>query len=294
MSYRVTPTGWLTTRMQIVRWPNLLLLAGTQGIAFYLADAWHASMWPYILLLIGMTCCAAAGGYVINDICDRIADAHNHERNVMATGLMHDQDAQRFYLWLVIAGALLSVLLATIWSLHMLWIYALMVISLWWYSKQLKHLPLAGNVAVSMFCSGAILVAWWPLPGTFPPPDDLVWLAVFAGLVTHCREVVKDLEDITGDRIAGSHTLPVIAGVQVTTVLAVLFHVIAIAAFILYWTSYKTDPGLLFTLMGILSAGLLAIAAILLVMAKGDKHRYHKVSLLIKIAMLTGACAIVL
>ena len=95
-------------------------------------------------------------------------------------------------------------------------------ISLYLYSLKLQHFPLIGNAIVSSLCAVVILI-----PHSFSYEiynfknfniinNLFVVYAIFCFLITFKREIIKDMEDIEGDRKIGSHTLPVVIGLRVT------------------------------------------------------------------------------
>jgi 4-hydroxybenzoate polyprenyltransferase len=103
---------------------------------------------------------------------------------------------------------------------------ACMVLLLFAYNRHLKGFPLVGNLAVSLLCGLAIYFPEFPSPlwNTLPA-------FVFAFLATFAREVVKDIEDIEGDRVAGLCTLPLVFSVNGSRKLA--FSLVAILLAIL-------------------------------------------------------------
>ena len=76
------------------------------------------------------------------------------------------------------------------------------------YNRRLKHIPLAGNLAVSLLCGLAFFFGGFavgaPVPAAVP--------ALFATVYHLGREILKDAQDIPGDRIAPGMTLPLCWG----------------------------------------------------------------------------------
>jgi len=74
-------------------------------------------------------------------------------------------------------------------------------------------------------------------------PEAVVVLALLAGLSTFAREVIKDVEDVVGDREEGLHTLPVAIGERRSLWVATGSLVVAVDAVMLY-ACYEafTDP----------------------------------------------------
>ncbi|HXF62657.1 MAG TPA: UbiA family prenyltransferase [Caldilineaceae bacterium] len=156
--------------------------------------------------------CITAFGYVTNDLADVHEDALNKPDRPLPSGRVAVAHAQRLALMLAGGGLLMA---ATI-SAPALAVAALVLGLLQLYSRRLKATPGAGNLLIGLL-AGAALVAGgvsaagpdparlWPL---FPPALTL------ATFIT-AREVLKTLEDVSGDHAAGKSTLAVRYGPRV-------------------------------------------------------------------------------
>jgi len=84
------------------------------------------------------------------------------------------------------------------------------------YNRFLKALPLVGNFTVALLAT---------LPVFVPMKFSLI-LAFFAFMLTFSREIIKDIEDMEGDRSKNLKTLPLLVGVNLSLALVfiVLFH----------------------------------------------------------------------
>jgi geranylgeranylglycerol-phosphate geranylgeranyltransferase len=97
-----------------------------------------------------------------------------------------------------------------------------------WYAADLKSRPLVGNLAVS-FLSASIFLFGGALAGTEGLASNLP-LAVITFFAMLARELLKDAEDVTGDRIGGARTLPMTIGIRSTGWLALVATIIAAGA----------------------------------------------------------------
>lgn len=246
----------------------------------------------YLVWLVLMTVLSAAGGYIINDLMDREADQKNGRNNVLNSGNVSAQTARRSYLWSLIFGALFSVDLSK-WSLHFLWLYVVVILFLWLYSKYLKRLPLIGNLAVSTYCAGAVGILWSPAQPLHEMPKELMALTVFAFLVTLIREIVKDLEDMEGDKQVGDKTLPIEAGVSWSILLVILLHLVVIAGLFYPEVRPRIADIPVFSFW-VLTLILFFATPVYLAIKARERVSYHRISLLLKLAMLTGTLFIVL
>ena len=91
------------------------------------------------------------------------------------------------------------------------------------YARDLKTKCLIGNIAISFltglcFVFGGIAVDQITIS---------VYLGFFAFLMTMAREIVKDMEDMVGDKKEGATTLPILYGQRNSSIIASFFMIIA-------------------------------------------------------------------
>ncbi|WP_224269218.1 geranylgeranylglycerol-phosphate geranylgeranyltransferase [Haloprofundus salinisoli] len=153
---------------------------------------------------VAATACATAAGNAVNDYFDREIDRINRPDRAIPRGAVSPRGALAFSLLLflaaVVAAAALPVVAIAIAVTNLLALVA--------YTKLFKGLPGVGNAVVayltgSTFLFGAASVGW---------VSDAVVLFLLAAVATFTREVVKDVEDIDGDRKQGLRTLPIVVG----------------------------------------------------------------------------------
>ncbi|MGD0172272.1 MAG: UbiA family prenyltransferase [Halobacteriota archaeon] len=162
-----------------------------------------------------------AGGNVINDYFDVDIDRVNKPRRALPSGLITRRSALVYALTLLLFGAAASLLINPI----CFGLAALNAVLLVLYSWKLKRSVLVGNLLIgyltgSIFLFGGAAVYSFFIPGV---------LFVSAMLAITSREVVKDIEDLTGDRRAGASTLPIRYGVLGSLAAAALFMLAAVA-----------------------------------------------------------------
>jgi 4-hydroxybenzoate polyprenyltransferase len=274
--------------LKLIRLPNLLLLSLIQVLAGVRIGL---DVLPDLLCVAGMTSMATAAGYVINDLKDRHSDAINSKDNIFVSGHMTPGEGQRTYRILLVIGGLCALVLSWLWTPHFLWIYALISLLLWWYAIRLKGTPLAGNLLVSVLCATALIILWLPRSIDQPVPEILVQLTLFAFAVTFVRELVKDIEDVRGDAEAGYRTFAMTRSGVPARVLAVLITCATLIGFVslsIWENGFRT-----LALGSLTFAGLLA-AGVLIVWYRGNPRIYHRISLLLKVTMLTGALCLTL
>ncbi len=279
----------VSTYLALARWPNLLLLASIQLLAF---STTRAGSVEYIICIISMTACIAAAGYTINDIIDQKADLYNSRNNVLNAHTLTSRQATQFYGALIVLGFGFAGILGVQWSIHFLWIYPVTTFLLWAYSEYFKGTPMAGNLVVSIICGGAVLVVCYPAQDAVSVPDQILWLSAFAFVTTWIREIIKDLEDIPGDMKAGYRTLPIVSGVVVSKALGLFLIAVVLGGLFCskIMPSFDEYIALVFWIAVI---GILILAVYLILKARLPVD-YHRISTLLKIAMLFGALTLVI
>jgi geranylgeranylglycerol-phosphate geranylgeranyltransferase len=130
---------------------------------------------------------------------------------------------------LVFAGVLFTVAVAS--ALLLPWlavgIAVVNLLALVAYTKLFKGLPGVGNVVVAYLTGSTFLFGWAAVGGQ---PGEVAVLATLAALSTFAREVIKDVEDVVGDREEGLRTLPIAHGETPALALAVIVLAAAVLA----------------------------------------------------------------
>jgi len=147
-------------------------------------------------------------GYVINDICDQGADRMNRPHRALPSGAVTVKEA-----WMIAQGMLvvgLGVALAGGTKLFSYYVAVALVLML--YAKVLSSRLLVSNVVVAALCASVFLLPAWQKDA-----GVVDWAAVLAAitltfLFNLMREIVKDIEDVAGDRVLGRTTVPITFG----------------------------------------------------------------------------------
>lgn len=171
---------------------------------------------------VGATWLATAGGNAINDYFDREVDRINDPDRAIPRGAVSPREALAYSVALFAGATVLAVTLPVL----ALAIAAVNLLGLVTYTQYFKGLPGAGNALVaylggSTFLFGAAAVGD-PLAGAV--------LAVLAALSTFTREIIKDVEDVAGDREEGLRTLPIAVGERRALLLGAALLAVAVAA----------------------------------------------------------------
>lgn len=281
---------------QIIRWPNLLIVVLVQAILYRgFVHSSHSMLGPGdFSMLTVITMLIAASGYTINDYYDRRIDRINKPHRWIAGNVWSLKSVLTLYFILVALGLILTVLLAFRMSLLAFSvIYPIAIMGLWLYSFRLKCMPVAGNLWVSLFCAGVVVVIALPdliLGSSATIRPELWFYALFAFLSTWYREVVKDLEDIAGDREAGCGTFVVWYGTRAGKIMAIGLGLFLLGA-LFFWNRNQTNTSI--TLIILLLQGFV-IVSLALIWRALDNLYFHYASIIIKAVMLTGTLALLI
>ena len=301
--------------LQLLRVGNLTFVA----ILLYVMEKWVATPllqleqfgelmpWWILTLLIVSVVGIAAGGYVINDYFDVKIDRINRPDNLVVTRIISRDAAMNLFYGLTAVGVIAGTVVA--WWAHswtLLFTYVVIPGLLWFYSASYKRMFLVGNLVVA-FASAIVpllvaianadylhhlyqnALAYSPIVG-----ELYVWtggFAIFAFLLTWVREIVKDIEDIEGDREMECRTLPIVWGDKVAKIIATILLVV-IATLIVYilfavlpfsheWKSLPTR----YVVFGLIVP---ILCSIILLWAANSRTEYHRVQTIIKFAMFMG------
>ena len=166
----------------------------------------------YIILMAAFSAAlTASAGNVINDIYDKEPDKINHPDRPLATGIVSVKNAWAEYFILIFLAVLLSAFI----NQTAFTIVVLTSILLYLYSIRLKKVPLLGNITVAYFTGLAFVyggVAVNNVTDAFIP-------AIFAFMINLIRELIKDIEDIEGDKKVGLTSFPIKFGTKAAIIL---------------------------------------------------------------------------
>jgi 4-hydroxybenzoate polyprenyltransferase len=179
---------------------NLILVALSQlGLIFFLQFDYTPQPGDYttISALVMVTILVMAAGYLINDFYDFEADRVNKPDR---TEFSLENRSVFLWTYLIMNGIALvgSFLFLGGWSgaFVIACIYALFL-----YSRNLKKYPLAANLMIAFLCLAPFVLVWLNFDGL--QSGLFLFYAVLCFIITFAREMVKDMEDVEGDRLMG-------------------------------------------------------------------------------------------
>lgn len=193
----------------------------------------HNRLW---LAMLAMWCITAFG-YVSNDLTDRVEDQVNKPDRPLPTMLVTHRQALALAIALFGAALLVSSQLGWLPLLIALGVLALLLL----YNWRLKGTGGLGNgviagLAASALLPGVVAVQGWQ----WAPLLQVLPAALALALFILAREIVKTLEDVVGDQIAGKQTIALRIGVPATLRLLSLLTLLLLCTvgLLFAWWSY--------------------------------------------------------
>jgi len=294
---------WLNV-LKLIRWPNLVIVFITQWIVW--SRLINASLHPfdlssrlsflYLVLLSLSTVLVAAAGYIINDIYDVNIDLINKPTKVLVSKVMSIHQCYFFYYLFLCFGFALALYLGFVFQeLEFTLLFPLIAAFLHLYARFLKKTPLIGNIIISLFVAAVPFIPFLAdanLVIEYANPRVIQLLLLYGGLAflaNLARELVKDMQDIQGDKAYGAKTFPVRYGLQRSKQLLYLI-LFLLFIILISWTfikdiSFQTYSSIL---LGTIPLLIVCTALILTLPSLKKASDFGKWSLGIKVFMLFG------
>ena len=308
--------------LKLIRLPNLLIIAFTQymiricliqPILQLSGMELQMHQWEFALLVLA-TAFVSAGGYIINDYFDvRIDNINKPDEMVIDKGVKR-RIAMGAHAVLSSLGVAIGIFLA--WRSNILLsggvLFALSVIGLWFYSTTFKYKFLTGNIIISLLTAMVpFMIVLFEIPkaivaynaqliqqqekyGFAITTTILLWsaaYAVFAFALSMIREMIKDMEDIPGDKEYGCRTIPIVLGIKKAKMILYFFILLTMTG-VGYGQKFLREQlhdkySFLYFLILVQIPLLLLIFRVL---KAQDKKHFHSSSIQVKIIMLAGIC----
>ncbi len=302
--------------LKIIRPLNLLIMAATLLLVRYaiFEPVFRQNQldglmpWWQFLLLVAATLCIGAGGYVINDVLDIELDRVNKpEKQVIGQG-MAEVSGKNLHFNLTAAGLVFGVAFSYLSGNVFLGIlFVIIATALYYYSLKYKYLPAIGNLVVALLSALVVIIYWIfefyhlkDQPALFIEASRYFYqlnrlilaFAAFAFLVTLIREIVKDMQDITGDTRFGCLTLPIVLDIGKTRIIVLALEIVTIAG-LAWYQSVLFRTGYQVMAWALVITQLLLLYAFVLTIRAADKQAFGRLSTLMKLLMATGLLSLI-
>ncbi|MFT5778478.1 MAG: 4-hydroxybenzoate polyprenyltransferase [Crocinitomicaceae bacterium] len=300
--------------LRLIRPLNLLIIALTMyGLGWYF-DPMDGCSCRYIVttlpffLLVFSTVMIAAGGNLINDYFDVRADRINKPDRVIIGKHVKKRVAIVSHWGINFVAFSIAVYLS--WRMQSFWyvfIHLFSINILWFYSLYFKRKFLTGNILVAALTAmvpvivgiffyqsqlpniDSMNITYYPFVG-IRSVEIILWISVglasFAFLLNFAREIVKDIEDIEGDKVLKAKTVPITLGAAKSKWFVAVILLLPIGMSIFLGTQF--DALTLNNVFPVLLAGFVALIAIIMLPSASERKQYRRINHLIKLAMTIG------
>ena len=301
---------------QLIRYKNLIFITLTQLFfyGFIIRPSYEVLLSNSPLLshdlfhwMLIASILIAGGGYIINDYFDLNIDKINKPDKLIVDKEISRRWAMMLHFIMSIVGIVITGYVSMkLNNFLLLLLNASSVILLWVYSTTFKKKLLTGNVIISILTAWVIFMLFFAeinwtsgsmLPSSNPALIPIYKLAIiyggFAFIVSLIREVIKDIEDETGDRKYGCKTMPIVWGVNASKIFVAVWMVAlfgALVAIMVYSIFNK------WYLIGLYITGLLVfIIQIFIKLKRANRiEDYTSLTRMVKIFMLAGILSMAL
>ncbi len=259
------------------------------------------AIWQYYLLIVS-TVCIAAGGYIINNIFDTNTDLDNKPNDVVVGKSVSESLAYNLYVTFTLIGVCIGFYLSNlVMKPSFLLFFIIPSALLYIYATSLKQIMIIGNVVIASLLSFSILII-----GIFmiiPATDEankkamstvlsvLFDFAIIAFIINFIREIVKDLEDVIGDKNQDMQTLPVVFGTTRTSKLVFVLSFIPVLCILYYVYNYLFHLQYTTAYIFLFLVGPLLYFMIKIWSAE-TKNEFHHLSNVLKLVIFFGIISI--
>lgn len=301
--------------LRLIRWINLVFIVLTQALFQYFIvmpvfakqDAQPVLDVAGFLMLTLSSISIAAAGYIINDYFDLNIDRINKPQKLVVEKVIKRRWAIIWHWILSFVGVVLGFIVG--WRTGVFWVGLAnvgCVAALWFYSTTFKKKLLSGNIIISLLTAWVVLVVGFINhyritvdAAAYPGVEGYKILrftflyAGFAFIISLIREVIKDVEDINGDRKYGCRTMPIVWGIRVSKVFAATWIGVLIAVLIMvqaYILQFKWWLSILYCFVLITIPLIYVLKQLFRAKTPDD---FHSLSSWVKIIMFTGIVSMI-
>jgi geranylgeranylglycerol-phosphate geranylgeranyltransferase len=271
----------LAAYFQLSRPVNVLITFISIPVACWISGG--TSLPWFVILFAGSTgALVAAGANAMNDVFDIDIDRINRPDRPLPRGALTQEEAKK--MWLIVSSAAFGINVFLNSAAFLVTVFSIAL--LYFYSAHLKRTVFVGNFVIGLM-TGMAFIYGGVVAGSI---ERSIVPAIFAFLVNLARELLKDVEDMEGDRIENAVTLPVKYGVKPPLILATASLLLLILATIT--AAYLTLYSFAFVSIVFVADCLIGVSVILM-WHDHSSAAMRRVSILLKISMIVGLLSII-
>ncbi len=240
----------LSSIFNLIRPINLAIILATQYLLHYLVFIPILNIYGkystldhiHFFLLSLSTVLIASAGYIINDYYDVGIDKINKPDKVIIGNKIKEKYAFNLHLILNTIAIIIGFYLAwTAGNIKLGFIHVVIAGMLWFYANSYKKQFIIGNLVIaglsamvivtvtlfeSIIFKGKTASDLYAVSGLLSMTIAYTLFAFFVSLV---REIIKDIEDVKGDRAYNAKTLPIVLGIGKSKIIIYILSLIVLA-----------------------------------------------------------------
>lgn len=278
----------LLSLFSVVRGYNILMIALAQYLASIYILSPNLPLRKVIFdlnlfLIVVASTLVIASGYIINNFYDAEKDLINKPRKTMLDRLV----SQRFKLTTYFILNFLAVVAASYVSFRAVFFFSAYIFGIWFYSHKLKRIPFVGNL-VSATLSIAPFFAVFVYYKNF---ETVIFVhAIFLFLLILAREMIKDLENITGDLAQNYKTVPILYGPRTSKICISILILLTLVPSYLLITSFDVGHMYLY----FIGSSILLVFSLIILWKSATKKHYVLLHNILKFIIIVGVFSILL
>ena len=272
----------------VVRGYNILVIALAQYLASIYILSPNLPLRQVVLdvnlfAIVIASAMVIAGGYIINNFYDAEKDLINKPRKSMLDRLV----SQRFKLTTYFVLNFTAVIVASYVSFRAVFFFSSYIFGIWLYSHKLKRIPLLGNFISAILAITPFFVVFV----YYRNFETVIFVhAFFLFLLILAREMIKDLENISGDIAQNYSTIPIIYGARISKIIITLLILLTLLPSLLL--IFKFDVGYMNFYFA--TCVLLLVLFIFLLSRAETKKDYVWLHNILKLIIVVGVFSILL
>ncbi len=299
--------------LKLFRIQNLLVVALTQYLFRYcivlpVLNAQGVEQHLFLsnidfFLIVLTTVFISAAGYAINDYFDLRIDRINKPHKIILGRKISRRKAISAHFVLNIIAVIIGFYISyKVRSIPVAAVFIIAALLLWLYSIRYKRKLIIGNVLVSFLSASVVIIVWlFEYVNLINRVDDisifnfekihllLFVYAFFAFLLSVIREIIKDIEDIKGDKQTGCKSIPIVFGKNKTRYVIIGLTIFLMVFVLLFQTYSIISLGFyLFAAYMLFAVQIPLIVLIFKINNAKDKISYTISSRLTKLIIFTG------
>lgn len=313
--------------LKLIRVTNLIIIACTyysMRFCFFLTggnfDSTINNEPLFFILLAVSTILTAAAGNIINDYYDIESDKINKPNKWIVGNSISQKRALFYYFSINSIAFFIAIVLSFAFKTHwFITLNLLTILVLWIYSLYLKKTILIGNLVVALLTASIALLSgmYFSICGYYqlnnqpilvPKNQEIInyitfWknifnhkgtfvcvFAIFSFLLNFAREIIKDIEDINGDKKLYASTLPISFGVHYSKLISVLIMsgIPILYLYLLFSYAPNIQTQHFIATFPIAIATIIALLIIVLIFFANTINQFKRINKLLKLAMISG------